>query len=74
MTPIEETDLAMVLVCGLEVLADEADDQALVCACKVVLEGFLEVRIHLPQQRTSPENGASSCTDSPSTGSAPSPS
>lgn len=74
MTPIEETDVAMVMVCGLEVLADEDDDQALVCACKLVLEGLLEVRLTLPLQRTSPENGGRSCTDSPSTGSASSPS
>jgi len=68
MTPIEETDLAMVMVCGLEVLADEDDDQGLVCACKVVLAGLLEFRMHLPQQRSG--EGGPSCTDSPSTGSA----
>lgn len=70
MTPIEETDVAMVMVCGLEVLADEDDDQGLVCACKLVLAGLLDVRMQMPQQRPSPENGGPSCTDSPSTGSA----
>ena len=75
MTPIEACDVALEQVCGLEVVADLDDNQELVAACKCVLTGLLDVRLNLPQQRRSPEQiGGHSCTDSPSAGSAPSPS
>lgn len=38
------------------------------------LQRLLDMRMRLPLPRTSPENGGPSCTDSPSPGSAPSPS
>lgn len=73
MSPIEAADIALVQVAGLEVLADLDDNAQLVDACHVVLDGLLDVRIHLPQQRTSPE-GARPCTGTPSLKPAPRPS
>lgn len=52
MSPIEECDIALVQVCGLEVVADALDQSDLVNACQRVLDGLLEVRIHLPLQRS----------------------
>lgn len=55
MSTIPSVDTALLEVHEAEMHADERDDEAGVCACKVVLDLLLDVRAHLPQQRlTSP--------------------
>lgn len=52
MSPIEEIDTTLIQLCGLQVIADAEQKQTVVDACSVVLDALLDIRIHLPQQRT----------------------
>lgn len=52
MSPLEEIDVALVQLCGLQVVADAEQKPQVVDACGIVLDALLDVRIHLPLQRT----------------------
>ena len=48
---IPTLDHALLEVHELETDGDDNNDEAMVAACQIVLDGLLEKRTHLPQQR-----------------------
>lgn len=52
MSSIPTVDHALEEVRDLELAADQADDESVVAACQIVLDRLLDLRLHLPQQRS----------------------